>query len=81
MQRSETVLPSWQDGRIRRQRSNGKLNKLSQEDRLAHDWYRFVLSFPPHLVQDYLESFASLPASAYSIHFVVRAPLFLSARN
>jgi hypothetical protein len=25
-------------------------NKLMGEDRAFHDWYRFVLSFPPHLV-------------------------------
>ncbi len=29
-------------------------NKLQPADRAAHDWYRFVLSFPPHLVRDYL---------------------------
>jgi hypothetical protein len=28
-------------------------NKLLAEDRPAHDWYRFVLSFPPHLVRTY----------------------------
>jgi hypothetical protein len=27
------------------------------EDRAVHDWYRFVLSFPPHLVRDYLARF------------------------
>jgi hypothetical protein len=32
-------------------------NKLLAEDRPAHDWYRFVLSFPPHLVRTYLERF------------------------
>lgn len=32
-------------------------NKLRIEDRRAHDWYRFVLSFPPHLVQEYIERF------------------------
>jgi DNA modification methylase len=32
-------------------------NKLSGDDRAAHDWYRFVLSFPPHLVRNYLERF------------------------
>ena len=37
------------------------LNKLSYEDRSAHDWYRFVLSFPPHLVRDYLEKFHVTP--------------------
>jgi DNA modification methylase len=36
---------------------NSKLNKLYPEDRAAHDWYRFVLSFPPHLVRDYLVKF------------------------
>jgi SAM-dependent methyltransferase len=35
------------------------INKLSQEDRSAHDWYRFVLSYPPHLVQSYLERFGA----------------------
>ncbi len=32
-------------------------NKLNVEDRAVHDWYRFVLSFPPHLVRDYLVRF------------------------
>lgn len=32
-------------------------NKLRVEDSSIHDWYRFVLSFPPHLVQQYLEAF------------------------
>jgi DNA modification methylase len=32
-------------------------NQLLPEDRAAHDWYRFVLSFPPHLVRDYLTRF------------------------
>jgi DNA modification methylase len=33
-------------------------NKLGQEDRLVHDWYRFVQSFPPHLVRAYLHEFS-----------------------
>jgi DNA modification methylase len=37
--------------------SNGKTNKLLTEDRAAHDWYRFVLSFPPHLVREYAYKF------------------------
>jgi len=32
-------------------------NKLLPSDRAGHDWYRFVLSFPPHLVRDYLDRF------------------------
>ncbi|MGH9862416.1 MAG: DNA methyltransferase, partial [Candidatus Acidiferrales bacterium] len=32
-------------------------NAIRIEDRAAHDWYRFVLSFPPHLVRHYLEKF------------------------
>lgn len=36
---------------------NGKINQLQAVDRTAHDWYRFVLSFPPHLVRDYLQRF------------------------
>lgn len=37
--------------------SNGRANKLAVQDRAFHDWYRFVLSFPPHLVRDYLSKF------------------------
>ena len=32
-------------------------NRLQDSDRAVHDWYRFVLSFPPHLVREYLERF------------------------
>ena len=35
---------------------NGQ-NRLLPEDRAVHDWYRFVLSFPPHLVRDYVDRF------------------------
>jgi DNA modification methylase len=38
---------------------NGNLNKVIAEDRAAHRWYRFVLSFPPHLVRDYLIKFGA----------------------
>jgi DNA modification methylase len=38
--------------------SNGDANKLTPEDRAAHDWYRFVLSFPPHLVRDTIQRFS-----------------------
>ncbi len=37
--------------------SNGNANKLDPADRAFHDWYRFVLSYPPHLVRDYIERF------------------------
>jgi hypothetical protein len=36
-------------------------NKLRIEDRAAHDWYRFVLSYPAHLVRTYLDKFALGP--------------------
>jgi hypothetical protein len=35
----------------------GELNKLFPIDRPVHEWYRFVLSFPPHLVRDYIRQF------------------------
>jgi len=38
-------------------RPNGSINNLLPTDRAAHDWYRFVLSFPPHLVRDYADRF------------------------
>ncbi|MBI5031114.1 MAG: hypothetical protein HZB51_11345 [Chloroflexi bacterium] len=44
---SEDVLPD----------TNGKANKLDSQDRAVHEWYRFVLSFPPHLVRKYIQEF------------------------
>lgn len=41
----------------RRRGANAEINKLYAEDRAVHEWYRFVLSFPPHLVRAYLERF------------------------
>ncbi len=38
-------------------RSNDRANKLDARDRDFHDWYRFVLSFPAHLVRDYIRGF------------------------
>ena len=30
-------------------------NRLRLDDRVVHDWYRFVQSFPPHLVRSYID--------------------------
>jgi hypothetical protein len=32
-------------------------NSLELDDKAFHSWYRFVLSFPPHLVRHYLNEF------------------------
>ena len=37
-------------------------NKVHPKDKAVHDWYRFVLSFPPHLVQAYLQRFNIKPS-------------------
>lgn len=40
------------------QAKNGsELNRFYEDDLLIHDWYRFVLSYPPHLVKSYLHKF------------------------
>jgi SAM-dependent methyltransferase len=43
--------------------TNSEDNKLRPEDRAAHDWYRFVLSFPPHLIRKYADQFRLSPAA------------------
>ncbi len=42
---------------IQPETSNGERNKLARSDRAFHDWYRFVLSYPPHLVRQYFTEF------------------------
>lgn len=32
-------------------------NKIRLHDRAIHQWYRFVLAYPPHLVRDYIGKF------------------------
>jgi DNA modification methylase len=44
-------------------RSNATANRLDASDRVIHDWYRFVLSFPPHLVREYLDRFGLAPGT------------------
>ena len=41
--------------------SNNNSNKILAEDHPVHGWYRFVLSFPPHLVREYLDRFSITP--------------------
>ena len=41
--------------------ANGRINRLEPGDRAFHDWYRFVLAFPPHLVRTYLQDFGLQP--------------------
>ncbi len=40
---------------------NGEVNKVLPEDTAVHSWYRFVLSFPPHLVRHYALRFGVGP--------------------
>ena len=42
-------------------------NKLDPKDAPFHNWYRFVLSFPPHLVRHYIDEF-SLGKSLASVY-------------
>ncbi|NUO83537.1 DNA methyltransferase [candidate division KSB1 bacterium] len=51
---SKTLAPG-------RSYKNGNANKLQAVDEPVHDWYRFVLSFPPHLVEDYIKRFDLQP--------------------
>ncbi len=46
-----------------RGRTNGDANKLSKDDAPIHRWYRFVLSFPPHLVRSYVQKFGLKPGN------------------
>lgn len=52
---ADLTKPEFQDPLVEPPRED---NKLRIEDRAAHDWYRFVLSFPAHLVRTYIDRFA-----------------------
>ncbi len=44
-------------------RRGGEVNRLEPADRPVHDWYRFILSYPPHLVREYVEKFGLEPGA------------------
>jgi hypothetical protein len=56
------LLPDPNDGKGAR--SNATATRPGATDRVIHDWYRFVLSFPPHLVREYLDRFRLTPGQA-----------------
>lgn len=43
--------------RVVARRCGNGINQVDSQDRAFHEWYRFVLSFPPHLVRTYLDDF------------------------
>ena len=52
-------LPSTNSATVGRSKviSNSS-NAIAPKDRAIHGWYRFILSYPPHLVRDYIRDFA-----------------------
>lgn len=61
-------------------RSNAIANRLDASDRVIHDWYRFVLSFPPHLVRDYLDRFQLTPGKTILDPFCGTGTTIVEAR-
>lgn len=56
----KTALPATEPephSHLKKPLRNGSMNKLQAQDQPVHDWYRFVLSFPPHLVHQYITRF------------------------
>ena len=52
-----TPLKPTNSGKIALKSRGPETNRLALADRPIHDWYRFVLSYPPHLVRDYVSRF------------------------
>jgi hypothetical protein len=59
----ETLWHGLTPGKTPKRVFGASANKLLPEDRIAHNWYRFVLSSPPHLVRDYIKRFDLNPNS------------------
>ncbi len=60
---SHAVIPIAARTPAPRPRRSGEANRLTAEDRPVHEWYRFVLSYPPHLVREYLTKFGIEPGA------------------
>jgi hypothetical protein len=55
--RVKTLQPHLPQFEPAERRANGQVNQLDSTDQAFHAWYRFVLSFPAHLVRDTIEDF------------------------
>lgn len=56
-------------------------SKVRDIDFPVHDWYRFVLSFPPHLVQDYIQKFNIRKSDVVLDPFVEQEQQMLNVKN
>ncbi len=46
---------------VTQDKTGTELNRPYVDDLPVHEWYRFVLSYPPHLVRDYVTRFGLGP--------------------
>lgn len=55
---TQPVLPTFETEQfLALSQKNSVSNQVAPQDRAFHDWYHFVLAFPPHLVRRYIEDF------------------------
>lgn len=54
---TQAILSEHSQGPVPPRTAPRENNRVKPQDRAVHDWYRFVLSFPPHIVCDYLNRF------------------------
>lgn len=55
-------------------------NEVKTGDRAFHEWYRFVLSYPPHLVREYFHRFALSPGDVVLDPFCGTGTTLVEAR-
>lgn len=46
---------------VTQEKTGTELNRPYVDDLPVHEWYRFVLSYPPHIVRDYVDRFGVAP--------------------
>lgn len=56
------------------------MNRLFVDDIAIHNWYRFVLAFPPHLVREYLKKFSLRPGQTVLDPFCGTGTTLLEAK-
>ena len=74
---AQNVAPSGLNG----ERGRGNPNAVEEDDKPFHDWYRFVLSYPPHLVRDYAQRFKLSPGAVLLDPFCGTGTTVVEARR
>lgn len=66
---------------VTQEKTGTELNRPYVDDLPVHEWYRFVLSYPPHLIRDYVAQFGVEPGMRVLDQYCDTATTLVESKN